>query len=279
MKLKIVTRNKEKLRLALQGDVHSGKTLSALLLASGLTNNNWSKIAVIDTESNSASLFSHLGKFNTLQIAAPFTLFKYIEAIELCEESGMEVIILDSITPEWIGEGGIVDTYCSMEGDSATKWIAAMPNHHVFISYLQESKAHIIVTVRRTAKKVLQEEGYAHHFGTVLELDQNHEASVIKDKTGLFKGICPGELSAEVGRRLLAWCDDGEDLVPTNLQQRIDACKSHEQLQKLMVDSQLEDMSLMSAFTQRRLELDGITDVANWQNGNSLNGKVVSLNP
>lgn len=190
----------------------------------------------------------------------------------------MEVIIVDSITPEWLGEGGIIDMYCSTEGDSATKWNAAMPNHHVFISYLQQSAAHIIATIRSTDRKVLQEEGYAHYFGTVLSLDRNHEARVIKDCTGLFKGICPGELSASVGERLLKWCNNGEDSISLNLQQRINACKSHEQLQRLMVDSQLEDMSLMSAFTHRRLELDGITSVANWQNGNSSNGKVINLN-
>lgn len=64
MQLQTVTKNKQRLRLALHGNVHSGKTLSSLLLAQGLTN-NWSKVAVIDTESNSASFYCHLGKFNT----------------------------------------------------------------------------------------------------------------------------------------------------------------------------------------------------------------------
>jgi hypothetical protein len=47
---------------------------------------DWSKICVIDTENESASLYADLGKYYTIPIAPPFTPEKYIEAIKACEK-------------------------------------------------------------------------------------------------------------------------------------------------------------------------------------------------
>jgi RecG-like helicase len=255
MQLQQVTRKQQKMRLALQGDTHSGKTLSALLIAYGLIG-DWRKIVVIDTEQNSASFYSHLGPFNTIQLSAPFNTAKFIDAIDLCENARMEVIILDTISSEWVGEGGVLDIYAATTGDKAVKYDAVIPNHHAFISYIQESSVHIIATVYSAGAKVQQQRGYAQYFTTALRMNQDHQASVIKDKTGLFSGICPTRLSESIGARLQHWCDAGERKVPQELQRRIDACTSQQQLVKLLVDSDLEDASLVNAFTMRRLELD-----------------------
>ena len=44
--------------------------------------NDWSKVAIIDTENGSASLYSHLGEFNTIDLQAPFSPERYIQAIK-----------------------------------------------------------------------------------------------------------------------------------------------------------------------------------------------------
>ena len=59
-------RQAAKMRLALTGASGAGKSYSALLLAYGMTN-DWSKIAVIDSENCSADLYAHLGSFRLLQ--------------------------------------------------------------------------------------------------------------------------------------------------------------------------------------------------------------------
>ena len=97
MKLQKAKREQVKLRLGLSGASGFGKTYSALLLAYGITG-DWSKIAVIDTENNSASLYANLGEYNVLPLTAPFSPERYIEAIKTCEDDGMDVIIIDSIT-------------------------------------------------------------------------------------------------------------------------------------------------------------------------------------
>ncbi len=70
MELRNAQRKHAKIKLAFQGPSGSGKTISALLLASGIT--QWNKIAVIDTENNSADLYAHLGNYNVLQLSKPF---------------------------------------------------------------------------------------------------------------------------------------------------------------------------------------------------------------
>jgi len=72
MELKIAQRHQVKLRLGLSGPSGTGKSYSALLLAKGITD-DWSKIAVIDTENNSANLYAHLGDFNVLSLDGPYS--------------------------------------------------------------------------------------------------------------------------------------------------------------------------------------------------------------
>jgi len=99
MKLQKATRKAVKLRLNISAPSGAGKTMSALRMAYGLCG-EWSKVVVIDTENGSASLYSHLGDFNTIDLIPPFTPEKYIQAIEVSEAAGMEVIIIDSTTHE-----------------------------------------------------------------------------------------------------------------------------------------------------------------------------------
>ena len=86
--------------MAIQGPSGSGKTYSALLIAFGLCD-DFSKVAVIDTENHSAELSAHLGEFNVLNLSGPFTPEKYIQALDVCQKAGMEVVIIDSVTHEW----------------------------------------------------------------------------------------------------------------------------------------------------------------------------------
>src|SRR5258705_13405542 len=110
-------RKKAKIKVGLQGSSGSGKSYSALLLAYGLCG-SWGKIIVIDSENNSAHLYSHLGAYKVLGISSPFSPEKYMEAIDLAVSSGFEVVIIDSISHEWEGAGGILDIHGSMTGNS-----------------------------------------------------------------------------------------------------------------------------------------------------------------
>jgi archaellum biogenesis ATPase FlaH len=118
MQLRQSSKKQAKIKMAIQGCAGSGKTYSSLLLAFGLTQ-NWSKIAVIDSENNSADLYSHLGNYNVLSLQGQFSPENYIQAIEICENAGMDVIIIDSMSQCW---DYLLECHSNMQGNSFTNW-------------------------------------------------------------------------------------------------------------------------------------------------------------
>lgn len=223
------TRKKAKLRLALTGPSGSGKTWSALLLARGLGG----KIAVIDTERDSASLYSHLVDFDALSLGAPFTPERYIEAIRSAESAGYDVLVIDSITHEWSGVGGcleLVDEVAKAryKGNSWSAWNDITPRHRGLLDAILHSNLHVIVTLRsktetaqteengrkkivKLGMKAEQRDGFEYEMTVVLDIvHDGHYATATKDRTGLFMGGDPKPISEETGERLLQWLDSGE---------------------------------------------------------------------
>ena len=246
MEIRKALRKQAKIKLALQGSAGSGKTFSALLLASGMT--AWPKIAVIDTENHSADLYAHLGEFNVLQLSKPFSPERYISAIEICEQEGMEVVIIDSITHEWEGSGGILDIHGNMPGNSFTNWSKITPRHNAFVQKILESPCHIICSIRTKTDYVLSEkngkmvpekvgmkgitrDGMDYEFTIVFDLDLKHNATASKDRTGLFMDKPEAIITQEHGRRILQWCKKGTSLEEVILQ--VNSATSIEQLKQL----------------------------------------------
>lgn len=147
MQLQEASRKNVKIKMALQGPSGSGKTYGALLLAYGLCG-DWRKIGLIDTENHSSELFSHLGKFRVCHLESPFTPERYIDAIQLCESQGMEVTIVDSISHEWEGIGGMLEVHSAMMGNSYTNWASITPRHNAFVQHFLQSPMHIIGCIR-----------------------------------------------------------------------------------------------------------------------------------
>lgn len=203
-----------------------GKSYSSLLLAYGITN-DWSKIAIIDTENNSASLYSHLGEFNVLTLDEPFNPERYIQAIKVCEEASIEVIIIDSITHEWNGKGGCLQIHESL-GGRFQDWSKVSPRHQAFIDAILHSSAHIITTTRRKVDysldsdmngrtkvvkhgtKEITREGYEYELTVNFELiNDKHLARASKDRTGLFMDKPEFIINKGTGKKLIQWCNEG----------------------------------------------------------------------
>ena len=243
MKLQTAQRKRAKIKLALQGPSGSGKTYSSLLIANGLCP-NWSKIVVIDTENGSADLYAHLGAYNVLSIPAPFTPEKYIQAIELCEKEGMEVIIIDSVTHEW---ENLIDFHSSLQGNSFTNWGKITPRHNAFVQKLLQSQAHIIATIRtkqdyvlndkngkmvpeKVGLKSVQRDGLEYEFTLVFDLDMRNNATASKDRTGLFYGKPEIKLGVKTGVTIKNWCERIEEEESIDISERINDCRSIQEL-------------------------------------------------
>jgi hypothetical protein len=247
MELKKAQRKTVKLRMGLSGASGFGKTYSALLLAHGMTN-DWTKIAVIDTENGSVELYSNLGEFNVITLCTPFSPERYIEAIKTCENAGMEVIIIDSITHEWDGVGGCLDILTAL-GGKYQDWSKVTPRHQKFVDSILQSKCHIITTVRRkqdyemttengktkvqkVGTKEQTREGFEYELTLNLEfLNDNHLVKASKDRTGLFMNKPEFVITGETGKEIMNWCNTGKD----QLQEAIDEmeqCKNIESLKE-----------------------------------------------
>lgn len=219
---KKASKQQSKLRLLLEGPSGSGKTFSALTLASGLGK----KIAVLDTEKGSAQLYSSEFEFDVCELSPPYTPESYIEAIKFAEEEGYDVLIIDSITHEWSGEGGCLDIQSKL-GGKYQDWAKVTPRHNKFVESILQSSMHIIATARtksdygltqdkgrmkveKLGTKTEQRDGLEYEFTTVLRLNQNHMFEASKDRTHLFDSR-EGVVSNDHAKMLLDWLNDGED--------------------------------------------------------------------
>lgn len=251
MEIRTAERRKAKIRLGLQGPSGSGKTYSALLIAYGLCN-DWSKIVVIDTENHSADLYAHLGEYNVLTLQKPFSPENFITAIELCESnSKIEVIIIDSISMEWDGAGGVLEVHSSMVGNSFTNWNKITPRHNAFVQKMLQSNCHIIATIRSKQDYVLSEkngkmvpekvglkgvtrEGMDYEFTLMLDLDIKHNASASKDRTGLFMDKPEFIINSSTGKKILAWCNTEISSSIETIKAEINSAKDIETLRMIL---------------------------------------------
>lgn len=216
------------LKLALTGPSGSGKTLSALLMASGMGD----KIAVVDTENGSASLyesFKGVKPFMTATISPPFTTEKYMELIRYAEREKYDVLVIDSLTHAWSGPGGILEQKEALDkrgGNSYTNWAAMTPKHNAFMACILQSKLNIIATMRSKQDYVMQEnskgkqapikvglapqqrDGMEYEFTIVLDVAMNHQATASKDRTGIF-GDSIFTITNETGEMINKWIQGG----------------------------------------------------------------------
>lgn len=94
--------------LSIFGPSGSGKTKSALRLAAGIRSVMGGKIFYIDTESGRALHYADEFEFMHVPFAPPFGPLDYKAAIAYCIEQGATVVVIDSMTHEHSGEGGVL---------------------------------------------------------------------------------------------------------------------------------------------------------------------------
>jgi hypothetical protein len=216
-------RKKAKLKLNLNGPSGSGKTYSALVMASSLGK----KIAVIDTENESASLYANEFCFDTLPLRPPYNPERFVGAIATAYNMGYEILIIDSVSHEWIGTGGCLEINDEaakrFKGNTWSAWSETTPKHRKFIDAILQTDMHIITTTRaktetavgekgkiiKLGMKAEQRDGYEYELTVSLDLlHENKLAIPTKDRTRLFDPN--GEvITAEIGLKLLAWLNDG----------------------------------------------------------------------
>lgn len=218
--IKKAERSSAYLKVAISGASGSGKSYSSLLLAKGLMG-SLDKVCVLDTENGSANLYEHLGGYSVLPFNPPYEPKRYIKAIEMMIAEGFECLILDSITPEWSGVGGILDIHTKL-GGKFQDWAVATPLHQAFIDSITNSKAHVISTLRKKEEhamvvkngktvveklglKEIQRDGFGYEVTLAFDVNADHLAVATKDRTGLFDTPVPFQITEDSGKKLREW--------------------------------------------------------------------------
>ncbi len=158
-------REQTSLLIGLAGPSSSGKTFSALRLATGMANGG--PITVIDTEGRRALHYADQFKFEHGELTAPFRPEAYMEALEEAKAVGSKVIIVDSQSHEHEGPGGCLEwhdeelerlagnDWAKRERVKFTAWIKIKRAHNRFVNSVLQLGVHVIFCFRAKPKLAL----------------------------------------------------------------------------------------------------------------------------
>lgn len=277
MSFKKAERKNAKLRLALTGPAGSGKTLTALKLAEVFGK----KIAVLDSERGSASLYANVVNFDVCEIE-DHAIQTYLEKIADAAREGYEVLDVDSYSHSWIGKGGALETVDRMGG-----WVkggkAVSPLVQRLVDSILTYPGHVIATMRSKVEHAIEKdaqgrttvrkigmaaqvrEGTEYEFGFVLDLSQDGMVTVSKSRCfgAVFQvgEVFPREeLTTKRAEKLKAWLLDGAAKSPRDeMADRIRFAATDAELDALKPDiaklTEDDRKSLRDVFVARKKEV------------------------
>jgi hypothetical protein len=121
----LAVREQVPLLIGLMGPSGGGKTYSALRLATGIQSIVGGEIFGIDTEAKRMKHYADRFTFQHVPFGEPFGSEDYLEAIRFCIASGAKTIVIDSMSHEHEGVGGLLDFHeaelTRMAGDNYSK--------------------------------------------------------------------------------------------------------------------------------------------------------------
>jgi hypothetical protein len=189
------------------------------------------KIAYIDTENQSAKLYSDVTEFFHCDLAAPFEYQKFIDAILAAEKAGFDAVVIDSHTHLWQGTLDHKSNLDRKGGNSFTNWNDAGKHFNEVIQTILQAKIHVLACLRVKTEYVVQEETNAkgktvqvpkkvglapvmrdnieYEFTTVFEIGMDHHCTPSKDRTGLFVDKT-FRITERTGEKIAGWLSGSE---------------------------------------------------------------------
>lgn len=151
-----------KARVALIGPAGSGKTYTGLTIGHRLAERAGGRLAVIDTERGSASLYADLWQFDVMALANHHPQ-QYIDAITAADKAGYAALLIDSLSHAWMGVDGALEQVDkaaarSNSGNSFAAWRSVTPLHNRLVDTILAANLHVIVTMRSKTEWVLEED-------------------------------------------------------------------------------------------------------------------------
>jgi hypothetical protein len=241
------TRTKARLRLGIAGIAGVGKTYTALRLASAILqmlpdeDKGNGRIALVDTEHKSSKLYADepnpdggIFDFDAVfmdEWKGKFSIPNYIRAIEGATEARYPILIIDTISHAWNGEGGLLEFVDKNSGNNAftSGWKKGTPLQHKFFDAMLSFDGHLICSMRskpayemtknskgkvepvRIGLQPIQRDGADHEFTVFGTMDADCRLTVVKTRCTALRGEIITEPGEDLARTLFDWLNTGSD--------------------------------------------------------------------
>lgn len=234
LNIRPVESGQSKAVIGIAGVSGDGKTYTALLIARGMVSKA-SEIGFLDTENKRGSLYADIldGQFMIGDLYPPFSPTRYAEAIKQFQDAGVKVLVIDSVTHEWEGDGGCDDiaNLPLQQGKKMANWIGAKREHKKFMNVLLQSDMDIICCIRAREKTDFSNPTMPKSLGVLPICEKNFmfemTASIMMGNQGKTQkhlkvpsflidsfGNGQGYLGIETGKKIRAWLNKGKKESP-----------------------------------------------------------------
>ena len=258
MDFKIAQAKRENIwaKIALMGASGSGKTYSALRVATGMLEElkkrgleKNGRIAFVNTEGARGRYYANEFDYDIADMEPPYNPEKYVEYINEIVKANYPILIIDSTSHEWEGKGGALELQ-QLAGGRYQDWGKITPRHDRFILSIADSPIHIIATMRGKDQYTLeqdgnksvvkklgvgakQRDGFEYEFTASFLIDQlNNLAITQKDNTHLFETRGYIKLSESDGKEIIEWANSGdaEYVAPKRYEEAIAEIKAEQEV-------------------------------------------------
>lgn len=233
LNIRPVKSGQSKIVIGIAGVSGSGKTYTALKIARGMVDKP-SEIGFLDTENGRGSLYANIldGEFMIADLYPPFSPSRYAQAIKEFQDSGVKVLVIDSVTHEWEGEGGCDDIANAPKADGTPRkiadWNTAKREHKKFMNTLLQSSMNIIACIRAREKTDFKdpnkpvslgiqpvcEKNFMFELTTSVLLDnQGSKQIILKPMSFVKDALIPdsqGYLGFDNGKKIREWLEKGD---------------------------------------------------------------------
>lgn len=180
---------------------------------------------MVNTEQARGRYYANEFDYDIIDLEPPYHPELFIEAIKFAVDEGYDILVLDSTSPEWEGQGGCLELQ-QKAGGTYQAWKNVTPRHDAFINAMASSPIHIIATMRgkdqyemeqdergkKSVKKLgvgaKQRDGFEYEFTCTFLLDlKSHVADPQKDNTHIFENATPSMLNESHGEKIIKWAN------------------------------------------------------------------------
>ena len=206
----------QRLRIALDGFAGSGKSFTALRLATGIASIAKSRIAMIDTDGKQSLLYANYFDFDMVSLSEPSPA-NITKAVEAAIAAGYKVIVVDTASLAYAGKGGYLEHAAqigetSNNKDGRSHYTIPSRYWNAMMNTIKNCDAHIIVTYRlkeasnKDGSKSIEVEAKGdprYDYSLYLRMDENNVAKVLNTRCPVFRNKMVATPDEEFGVQVL----------------------------------------------------------------------------